>query len=71
MPHIQWQRTVIRDGWHNMGTSLCFWRDCYWLVYSRHASHASHASHEGTTIVNALTRPKALAHRDDDRFGNR
>lgn len=26
MPHIRWQRTVVRDGWHNMGTDLCFWR---------------------------------------------
>lgn len=48
MPHINWQRTVVRDGWHNMGTDLCFWRDCYWLVYSRNAAHASP---EGTIVV--------------------
>jgi len=48
MPHIRWQTTVVRDGWHNMGTDLCFWRDCYWLVYSRNAAHASP---EGTIVV--------------------
>lgn len=48
MPQIKWQRTVVRDEWHNMGTDLCFWRDCYWLVYSRNASHVSP---EGTTVV--------------------
>ena len=48
MPHISWQRTVARDGWHNMGTDLCFWRDCYWLVYSRNAAHVSP---EGTIVV--------------------
>ena len=39
MASILWQRTVVRDGWHNMGTDLCFWHDCYWLTHSRHSGH--------------------------------
>lgn len=48
MAKIIWQRTVVRDGWHNMNTDLCFWHDCYWLVYSQRAAHVSP---DGTTII--------------------
>ena len=39
MTQILSQRTVIRDGWHNMGNDLCYWRDNFWLVHMRTSAH--------------------------------
>ena len=33
--------TVVRDGWHNMGSDLCFWRDTFWLVHARTSAHSA------------------------------
>jgi hypothetical protein len=33
--------TVVRDGWHNMGSDLCFWRDTFWLVHARTSAHVA------------------------------
>ena len=41
MAQILSQRTVVRDGWHNMCTDLCFWRDTFWLVYDRTSAHSA------------------------------
>lgn len=41
MAEILWQRTVVRDGWHNAFTDLCFWRNSYWLSYRRGSAHVS------------------------------
>lgn len=41
MVKILWHRTVVRDGWHNLGTDLCFWRGFYWLTYCRRSAHTS------------------------------
>jgi hypothetical protein len=48
MAHILWQRTAVRDGWHNAFTDLCFWRDSYWLTFRRGSSHVSP---DGTIVV--------------------
>ena len=41
MAQILTQRTVVRDGWHNMCTDICFWRDTFWLVYNRTSAHSA------------------------------
>jgi len=41
MAQILFHRTVVRDGWHNMCTDLCFWRDTFWLVYARTSAHVA------------------------------
>ena len=33
--------TVVRDGWHNIGSDICFWRDTFWLVYARVSAHVA------------------------------
>jgi len=30
MPKILWHRTIVRDGWHNAFTDLCFWKNSPW-----------------------------------------
>ncbi len=41
MVKILWQRTVVRDGWHNAFTDLCLWRGMYWLTFRKGSTHAS------------------------------
>ena len=41
MAQVLFNHTVIRDGWHNMCSDLCFWRDTFWLVYARTSAHSS------------------------------
>ena len=41
MAQVLSHRTVVRDGWHNMCTDLCFWRDTFWLVYDRTSAHSA------------------------------
>jgi hypothetical protein len=41
MAGFVWQRTVVRDNWHNMCTDLCRWKDRIWLTYSRNTAHVS------------------------------
>ena len=41
MAKILWQRTVVRDGWHNAFTDLCLWRGIYWLTFRRGSAHVS------------------------------
>jgi len=41
MAQILSHHTVVRDGWHNMCTDLCFWRDTFWLVYTRTSAHVA------------------------------
>jgi hypothetical protein len=41
MPKVLWHRTVVRDGWHNAFTDLCYWKGYYWLVYRRGSAHVS------------------------------
>lgn len=41
MAQILTHHTVVRDGYHNMCTDLCFWRDAFWLVHSRGSAHCS------------------------------
>lgn len=45
---ILFHQTIVRDGWHNAFTDLCFWRDAYWLTYRRGSAHISH---DGEIIV--------------------
>ncbi len=48
MAQIVSHRTVVRDGWHNMGSDLCFWKDTFWLV---HARTSAHAAPDGVLVV--------------------
>ncbi|MEM1506890.1 MAG: sialidase family protein [Candidatus Bathyarchaeia archaeon] len=48
MTKIISHRTVVRDGWHNAFTDLCFWRGAYWLTYRRGSAHISR---DGEIIV--------------------
>ena len=41
MAHIVSHHTVVRDGWHNMCSDLCFWNDTFWLVYDRTSAHSA------------------------------
>ena len=41
MAQVLSHRTVVRDGWHNMCSDLCFWRDTFWLVYDRTSAHSA------------------------------
>ena len=41
MAQVLSNRTVIRDGWHNMCSDLCFWQDTFWLVYGRTSAHSA------------------------------
>ena len=41
MAQVLSNRTVVRDGWHNMCSDLCFWRDTFWLVYDRTSAHTA------------------------------
>ena len=41
MAEIEWIRTVVRDGWHNAFTDLCYWRGFYWLTFRRGSAHVS------------------------------
>ena len=41
MPQVLSHRTVVRDGWHNMCSDLCFWRDTFWLVHDRTSAHSA------------------------------
>lgn len=41
LAQILTHRTVVRDGWHNMCTDICFWRDTFWLVYDRTSAHSA------------------------------
>ena len=41
MPRVLSNRTVVRDGWHNMCSDLCYWRDTFWLVYDRTSAHSA------------------------------
>ena len=41
MAQILSNYTVIRDGWHNMCSDICFWNDTFWLVYDRTAAHSA------------------------------
>jgi hypothetical protein len=41
MPKILWHRTVVRDGWHNASTDLCFWKNSYWLAFRKGSAHVS------------------------------
>jgi len=41
MPKILWHRTVVRDGWHNAFTDLCFWKNSYWLAFHKGSAHVS------------------------------
>ena len=41
MAQVLSNRTVVRDGWHNMCSDLCFWRDTFWLVYDRTSAHSA------------------------------
>ena len=38
---IVWNRTIVRDGWHNAFTDLCYWRGFYWLTFRRGSAHVS------------------------------
>ena len=41
MAQVLSHRTVVRDGWHNMCTDLCFWQDTFWLAHARPSAHCS------------------------------
>ena len=41
MAQILTHHTVVRDGWHNMCTDLCFWQDTFWLAHARPSAHSS------------------------------
>ncbi|RJS88747.1 exo-alpha-sialidase [Candidatus Bathyarchaeota archaeon] len=41
MVKILYQRTIIRNGWHNAFTDLCFWHGSYWLTFRRGSAHVS------------------------------
>ena len=41
MAQLLSHHTVIRDGWHNMCSDLCFWNDTFWLVYDRTSAHSA------------------------------
>ena len=41
MARVISHRTVVRDGWHNMGCDLCFWKDQFWLVHARISAHVA------------------------------
>ena len=42
--------TVVRDGWHNMGSDLCFWRDTFWLVHARTSALSAGWGYRPATI---------------------
>jgi hypothetical protein len=41
MAQILTHHTVVRDGWHNMCTDLCYWQDTFWLAHARPSAHCS------------------------------
>ncbi len=41
MAQILSHHTVVRDGWHNMDSDLCFWKDTFWLVPARTSAHTA------------------------------
>lgn len=48
MAKILSHQTIVRDGWHNAFTDICFWRGAYWLTYRRGSAHVSY---DGEIIV--------------------
>jgi len=49
MAQILTHQTVVRDGWHNMCTDLCYWKDMFWLI---HARASAHTSADGVVVLN-------------------
>ena len=42
MVKVLQHHTVVRNGWHNMLTTMAYWQDYYWLAYRRVSGHYSH-----------------------------
>jgi hypothetical protein len=43
--------TVVRDGMHNGFPSLAYWRDAYWLSFSKGERHAPSTANRGCLLV--------------------